>query len=211
MSEKFASADLTAGQLNAIVKKLGGHEAVLKFLRGELSVSEPTRNWREEDGIIYFSVTSDGTTGEQWIARLQGKGFHVGHYAKSLLRSTDFKPTTGITTEVAVLKGMLFGDNERTTKNIRKVAADRKLETPNAEIACLIREQFTDEEIKAMGLTRIVAMHEPIKDSGGGLGLLGAYRSGGGSWLSAYYGKPDGRWFHEGGFAFAMSQVGTQN
>lgn len=63
MSEKFASADLTAGQLNAIVKKVGGHDAALKFLRGELSVSEPTRNWREEDGVIYFSVTSDGTTG----------------------------------------------------------------------------------------------------------------------------------------------------
>jgi hypothetical protein len=210
MSEKFASADLTAGQLNAIVKKLGGHEAALKFLRGELSVSEPTRNWREEDGVIYFSVTSDGTTGEEWIARLEGKGFRVGDYAKSVLRSADFKPTTGITTEVAVLKGMLFEDNERITKNIRKVAADRKLETPNAEIACLIRELFTDEEIKAMGLTWIVAMHEPIKDSVGDPVLLGAYRDGDGSWLDAFYGEPGDRWSREYGFAFAVSQVGTQ-
>lgn len=36
----FASKDLTAGQLNAIVKKLGGHDAALRFLRGELTVSE---------------------------------------------------------------------------------------------------------------------------------------------------------------------------
>ncbi len=34
MSTEFASAGLTAGQLNAIVKKLGGHEAALNFLRG---------------------------------------------------------------------------------------------------------------------------------------------------------------------------------
>jgi hypothetical protein len=65
MSTEFASADLTAGQLNAIVKKLGGHDGAIKFLQGKLSVSEPTRNWREEDGVIYLSVTSDGTTGPE--------------------------------------------------------------------------------------------------------------------------------------------------
>lgn len=211
MSEKFASADLTAGQLNAIVKKLGGHDAALKFLRGELSVSEPTRNWREEDGVIYFSVTSDGTTGEEWIKRLEDKGFRVGDYAKSVLRSPDFKPTTGVTTEVAVLKGMLFEDNDRITKKIRIEAANRNFQTPNAEIACLIRELFTDEEIKAMGLTWIVAMHEPIKDSGGDPALLGASRDGVGRWLDTYYVKPDDRWFRGRGFAFAVSQVGTQN
>ena len=35
----FASADLTMGQMNAIVKKLGGEKAALRFLRGELMVS----------------------------------------------------------------------------------------------------------------------------------------------------------------------------
>ena len=39
MSE-FAMKNLTAGQLNAIVKKLGGEEGVLKFLRDELVISE---------------------------------------------------------------------------------------------------------------------------------------------------------------------------
>lgn len=38
---QFAFTDLTAGQLNAIVKKLGGYEGALKFLRGELTVSKP--------------------------------------------------------------------------------------------------------------------------------------------------------------------------
>ena len=35
----FASAGLTMGQMNAIVKKLGGKEAALRFLRGKLMVS----------------------------------------------------------------------------------------------------------------------------------------------------------------------------
>jgi hypothetical protein len=210
-STEFASAGLTAGQLNAIVKKLGGHDGALKFLRGETTVAEPQRTWREQDGVIYFSVTSDGTTGEEWIKRLEKKGFRVGDYAKSVLRSKDFKRTSGVTTEIAVLKGMLFEDNDRITKKIRAFAAERKLEAPNAEVACLIRENFSDEEIEAMGLVWIVAMHEPIKDSDGDPPLLRASRDGDGRWLYACYGGPDRRWDRGGGFAFAVSQVGPQN
>ena len=76
MSNEFTSAGLTAGQLNAIVKKLGGHDSALRFLRGELTVSELIRNWRERDSVIYFSVTSSGTIGEEWI-----KCFRQGHFA----------------------------------------------------------------------------------------------------------------------------------
>src|SRR3989338_4837086 len=128
----------TLGRIEAVWNKLGGEDGVDRFLRDELSVSEPTRSWREEDGVIYFSVTSDGTT------------------------------------EVAVLKGMLFEDNDRITKKIRAEADKRKLSKPNAELACLIREKFTDKEIEAMGLWYIVAMHEPINDSDGDPFLLNA-------------------------------------
>ncbi|MEK7193607.1 MAG: hypothetical protein AAB652_02355 [Patescibacteria group bacterium] len=211
MSTEFASAGLTAGQLNAIVKKLGGHDMALRFLRDELSVPELIRSWREEDGVIYFSVTSDGTTGEDWIKRLEGNGFRVGDYAKQVLRSPDFKPTNGVTTEVAVLKGMLFEDNDRITKKIRAEADKRKLSKPNAELACLIRLKFTDKEIEAMGLWYIVAMHEPINDSDGGPRLLRADRSDGGRWLDACSGRPGRRWDRDGGFAFAVSQVSSQS
>ena len=106
---------------------------------------------------------------------------------------------------------MLFEDNQRITKNIRKNAEDRNFETPNAEIACLIREKFTDECLKAMGLIWIVTMHEPIKDSGGDPFLLSADRGDDGRWLYAFYDEPDGRWFRGDGFAFAVSQVSSQN
>src|SRR3989338_6852668 len=211
MSNKFASAGLTAGQLNAIVKKLGGHEMALRFLRDELSISEPTSSWHEEDGVIYFSVTSDGTTGEDWIERLEGKGFHVSNYAKQVLCSPDFKPTNGVTTEVAVLKGMLFEDNGRITKKIRVEADKRKLSKPNAELACLIREDFTDKEIEAMGLWYIVAMHESINDSDGAPFLLNANRYDVGRWLSACSVRPGSRWYRDYGFAFDMSQVSSQH
>lgn len=211
MSTEFASASLTAGQLNAIVKKLGGHDMALRFLRDELSVSIPSRSWHEEDGVTYFSVTSDGTTGEDWIKRLEGKDntISIGDCAKQVLRSPDFKPTNGVTTEVAVLKGMLFEDNDRITKKIRAEAEKRKLSKPNAELACLIREKFTDKEIEAMGLWYIVAMHEPINDSDGDPYLLSAYRFDGGRWLGACSGRPGIGWLRDFGFAFAVSQVSS--
>ncbi len=210
MSTEFASAGLTAGQLNAIVKKLGGHDMALRFLRDELSVSSPARSWREEDGVIYFSVTSDGTIGEDWIKRLEDNGFRVADYAMQVLRSPDFKPTNGVTTEVAVIKGMLFEDNNRITKKIRAEADKRKLGKPNAELDCLIREKFTDKEIEAMGLIWIVVMHEPINDSDGDPNLLIADRSGDGRWLGACYDGPGDWWDRVHGFAFAVSQVSSQ-
>ena len=56
---KYASLDL--GTIEAVFNKLGGMDGAQRFLRGEIAVSEPARHWREEDGVIYFEVTSNGT------------------------------------------------------------------------------------------------------------------------------------------------------
>jgi len=208
MSELFASSDLTAGQLNAIVKKLGGHDAAIRFLRGELAVSEPIRRWREQDGVIYFRLPpTDGTTGKGWIDRLEGKLFRLSGYAKSVLCAPNFVPTAGVVNEIGVLKGLLFSDEERITKSIRAEADKRKFQKPNAEVACLTREMFTDEELEAMGLWWIAVMHDPINAAGGAPSLLGVSRHADGLWLNAYVGKPAFRWNRSGGFAFAVPQV----
>ncbi|MFA4845662.1 MAG: hypothetical protein WC654_03840 [Patescibacteria group bacterium] len=200
--------DLTLGQVEAIVNKLGGIDGVGRFLRDELVVAEPTRSWSEQDGVITFSVTSDGTTGVEWIKRLEGKNLRSSDYAKRVLVHEDFKPTKGVTTEIVVLKGMLWNDNDRVTTNIRAEADRRKLVKPNPEVACLIREKFTDSEIEAMGLVWIIAMHDTI-EIGGVPDLLGAPRHDAGRWLHACRGRPGRRWVRDGGFAFAASQVSS--
>ncbi len=207
MSTEFASSNLTAGQLNAAVKLLrrqAGKNGFERFLRGEVTVSEPERAWCEHGGVIYFRVTSDGTTGEEWIERLEERGFRVSDCAKGVLRSPDFKPTSDVTTEVAVLKGMLFGRNTPIAKKTCAEAGRRRLTKLNAETACLLREKFTDEEIEAMGLWSIVAMHEPIKNLTGDPSLLGVSGSAGDRQLGAYYGDPAYWWLCENGFAFAV-------
>ncbi len=192
----------TADRVQAVWNILGGEEGVDLLLSGEITVTEPSRSWREQNGVIYFSVTSNGMTGEQWIERLEGKGYHVHNRAESLLRSPDFKPTSGVTTVVAVLKGMFF-----KTK-IRAEADERKLTKPNAEIACLIREKFTNKELEAMGLGWIVVMHEPIRDFAGDPRLLNANRYDSDCPLNACYAHVvDSGWGRKYGLAFAVSQV----
>jgi len=189
----------------AIVNKLGGEEGAERFLRNELTVSEDTL-WHEENGVIRCSVVSDGTTGEDWIKRLEGNGFRVEKkLAKSVLRSPDFKPTKGLTTEVAILKGILIEGTGWDTDKIRTEADKRRLSKPNAEVGCLLREKFTDKEIQAMGLWYIIAMHEPIAESGGVPSLLSADRDVEGRRLRAYYDRPGRRWDRYYGFAFAVS------
>ena len=204
---QFAASGLTLGQINALVKKLGGHKAVLQVLRGELTVSAPVRAWREQDGIIRLSVTSNGRTGEEWITYFESKGTKLTKWAKDLLRSPAFQPTSGVTTEIAVMKGSLFADADRITSKIRAEADKRNFTKPNPEVACLIRDMFTDKEIEEMGLVWIVAMHDPIEDSDRYPSLLGTYRSGGGPWLHANCDKPVSRWDRGSGFAFVVAQV----
>jgi hypothetical protein len=192
----------------AVVNKLGGIEGTESFLRGELVLTKLVRRWQEENGVITFILPpTDGTTGEQWIRRTEKKGNSIGDYARQLLRSPDFKPTTGVVYTVKVLKGELFSDSDRITKNIRAKAKEFKLLDLSAEAACLIRENFTDEELEAMGLWWIVVMHEPIKDSGGDLKLLVVSRDDDGRWLNGCYDSPGTRWNRDNGFAFAQGPV----
>ena len=131
-----------------------------------------TRLWKEDNGVIYFSVTSDGRTGEDWLQ----EGFQIPHMGQdsdaSILHSPDFMPTSGVTTQVAILSGSLFEGDNRFTKKIRAEAERRKLKKPNPEVACLIREKFTNKIIEAMVFDFIVVMHEPIIDSAGRRRLL---------------------------------------
>ncbi len=102
------------------------------------------------------------------------------------------------------MPGTLFSDDDRVTSNIRQEAVRRGLETPNPEVACLLRELISDDDLDAMGLWWITAMHEPIEDSGGVPLLLALDRG----WLYADYVRLDDRWNSEYGFAFVVPQAG---
>lgn len=176
--------------------------------------SEQDKRWREVDGIIYLTVTLDKpTAGDEWIPRMEKNGNRARDYAKSVLRSKDFTSSIAGTHEIVVLKGSLFEDGDRITQRIRAKADEMKLVKPNADIACLIREQFSDKEIEAMGLWWIVTMHEPIvsgDEFDDESSLLTANRRDRNRWLDVFLGDPDHRWCCEYGFAFLAPQAPQQ-
>jgi hypothetical protein len=163
--------NLTLGQVEAVLNKLGGTDGALKFLRNELSISEPEKSWREKNGIIYFSVLSDGTTGAEWVERLGRKGllgkpdWFTKEYLQKSLLAREFIPTNGVITEVAILKSILFNYIERKNEIVRRYASENKLIEPTPEVACLIMEKFSKEDFLMMGLTDIKVMHKPFSNS----------------------------------------------
>jgi hypothetical protein len=149
-------------RVEAVWKKLGGEERVERLLRGELGVVELSCRWIERDGVIYFSVTSDGTTGPEWIDRLEARGVEINRHDYNIFRSPDFESTSNITTKIA-----LFKVNKKSfpLKDAFTKAAKCGLILPGAEVACLIREAFSNEKFKMMSIYRVIVMHNPICSS----------------------------------------------
>jgi len=161
----------------------------------------------EIGGVIYFKVTSDGSNGLQWIKRLQKLGIELTRSAEELLKSEEFKFTSNVTYEIAVLKSDMFTDSSRISVNIRNEAKRRELRTPNTEVACLIREMFSNSEIKYMGFERIVIMHELIKDYNGFVSLLEVSPGVNANWLTTHHDIPGNHWLGDWGLAFEVSQT----
>ncbi len=159
MSTEFTSAGLTAGQLNAIVKKLGGHENALRFLRGELAVSEMKKEWRDEEDVIRFTVRSTGDDGVQWASRLERKDFPISRGAREILGSKSGRFTKGLYFDVAVFKARCFGQTSISRLEVLEQSFAWKFDPPTVELACLIRDKFSNTEIRKMGFRSIFVMN----------------------------------------------------
>lgn len=156
-----------------------------------------------------FKIKTKGISGENWIKRLEKKKYNVSDYAKQLLRGAKFVATNGVTYTLAMIMGDEFEYNDRTNQNIRAEAYKRGYLDPSVELGPYLREMFSDEDLKKMGLYALVLMHEPILDSDGVLHMLGANRIDLGRWLDTFYGTPGHRWDREVGFMFLVPASGT--
>lgn len=185
-------------------------EAFLNANKSSVEVAKP--KWTvTADGMIAISgLVSDGASGPQALKNLQDLGFRVGDCAKSMLLSKDYKPSlAGTVHDVIVMRGTDFNDSDRITKKIRAKAKKLGFLTPNAEVAYLLRKNFSDEDLKAMGLLWIMVMHDAIEDFDGDPLLLNMDCYDEGPWLLSNCGKPGSKWSVIGGFAFVRQQVSS--
>ena len=200
--EKFASANLTAGQLNAIVKSLGGEEGALRFLRGEMVVKPVTPS-----EFKVFKTIKLGTglkTADDFHKSFKDNGFRIGDWGVNDILG---KPAFTVATEeteldlVVVSVAELGFKNGATSEQIYARAKELGLDLCPAEVGPQLRLQYKDQP---NGEWLIVAM-EPITVSDGDLKLLFIVRRRSDSdlWLSSYHAEPGRVWSADGRFVFS--------
>jgi hypothetical protein len=172
------------GLVANIMEKIATHnpmEAVQLISSGNFNIVGLPPKLKEEKDVIYCSVVSSGITGEEWLEIFEEKNVKMEDFAEYLIREHFGKyVTSGITTNLVLLKGSLFRDDERTLKNVRIEAKRRGLVAPSVEVACLFREKISGTNLRDLNLYKTVIMHEPIREEevsreGGGLFLFEAF------------------------------------
>lgn len=204
--QKLYSSGLLADLLDANVDEVNRDE-----FRKVLGL-DPV--WKTDKyGHILITVTGLGLTAEEWKTRLEGSGYRFGDWARNILGRLDYdekhRVEAGKQYTVALVLGKeIKKDNERSTANLKKLgeryygrSADLK-----GELALLIREAISDEQMERFGVWYIAVLHEPITDSGGDPLVLYTYRRDRGRWVHAYWDKPGYTWRDGGAFAFPVSQ-----
>lgn len=172
---------------------------------------------RNEHGHIILTFTGLDLTGEQEIVRLEAAGYRVGDYAKSCFTSTkadgydkNHRLIAGQEYKVALVPGKeVARDSDRSTANLRKLGTKYGYGKPLGGHIPRIRESVSDKQMEEMGLVYIASLHDPIKDSDGGPGVLDADRGGDGRWVYAYWDDPGRQWSDGGAFAFPVPASST--
>ncbi len=181
--------ELTLGQIEALVNKLGGMEGVSRFLRGELEVKVTERFF------LVWKTLRLGTglrTAADFRSALQANGHRIGDWANDILGKRAFttsKTDMEVDLVSATVSELGFG-NGATRENIYKRALELGLKLCPSEVGPQLRLQYQDQPLSEWLL---IAM-EPISASDGYLKVFSVARDDDGSWLLSYYAYPDRVW-----------------
>lgn len=181
--------DLTLGQVEAVVNKLGGMDGVRRLLADELTVKA------KEIVFPIWKAIKLGTglkTPDEFRGALKSNGCKIGDWANDILGKPAFTAATQETeVSLVVVSAVELGfKNGATRKEIYDRAKELGLELCPAEVGPQLRLAYKDQP---KGEWLIVGM-EPIIDSDGDLGV---FRVGHGElslWLLGRHGRPDYFW-----------------
>ncbi len=119
--------NLTAGQLNAIVKKLGGEEGALKFLRGELVVQPVVISEPPPEPVLNFLVRVDRSVKPSypdWMKKLMHPELELAGPAEYNLQDGVEQwlhdgQKNGVVSGNTIYKHLQKGDNLATCLNLQ--------------------------------------------------------------------------------------------
>ena len=194
----FASANLTAGQLDAVVKKLGGDVGVQRFLRGELRVVETEQRefpiWKTIKLGVYKSPDAYRDALEAgkhlsgaWVSDLFGKPA-----CTCASEEIDVDLVVLSVADLGFKEGALYSQ-------ICERAPAIGLDLCPAEVGPALRLAYGNQPRGE----RLVIATKPFTDSGDDLDLFVMEVSGGGGlWLRGDCGPSDRFWEPDRRFVF---------
>ena len=203
----FASANLTAGQLNAVVKMLGGEEGTLRFLRGETVVKTISPTKSTEFKIWKTIKLRAGMDATAYCKAIKGKKvgdseMRIGNYANDILEKPKFTVVTEETELDLIVLSVkeLTGKTRASLKEIFSCAKTNGLHLCPNQAGPELRLQYEDQP---KGEWLVIGM-EPISGSVGGLRLFGVAYDGRVLWLYTDFGSPDLVWDDNDRFVFVL-------
>ena len=181
--------ELTLGQVEAVVNKLGGMEGVKRFLSGKTIVEEAEREFKIWETI---KLGTGPKTAEDFRCFLRVGGFRLSDWASDILGKSAFTVATEETEVdlVMVTVGELGFKKGARRDQIYDRAKQLALELCPAEVGPQLRLQYQDQP---NGEWILVAM-EPILDSDGDPDVFRVGRRDSGLWLNSCWGSPDNFW-----------------
>ncbi|NMB91825.1 hypothetical protein GYA37_03190 [candidate division WWE3 bacterium] len=179
-----------------LLEKIGGRDGEL-WLRGLNKFLRKENPWEKPES---FKIVEVGTYKDVKSLRkaLEESGVQIGDWAGDILNKTKLsKSKQSLDLVVLSVKELGFPQGTQL-KDIYEAAKNQGLDLCPAEVGPQLRLQYPDQP---NGEWLVIAM-EPIKDSGGALGLFRVGCGGGGLWLNAYNGNPDNFWNGNNRFVF---------
>lgn len=155
--------------------------------------------------IVLCTVTSEGTSGETCIERLESADYKLSDNAVEVLRAPGVIPNACTTYQIVVIPGTQFSDENRTQKKALEKATAAGLQQPSPEAACILRELSAPEQEEEGDTTihqRLIIMHTPIKDRNEHPRLLGVNLDPKSRHLYTYLSEPEQKRPRHFGFVF---------
>lgn len=155
-----AAEKLTVAQLNELVKKLGGHEEALLFMRGHYMIS-PAIRFSYDGNLVVVPVKTDATDWKTHVSNLEKGGILIDPWLRAILKSVEPEPTVPAGEyEVVIVNGKDLMGCDSTYNQVLRSALKMGLAPMSPEMAPYLAKKFSVRDIDG---SVVVMMTEPIR------------------------------------------------